>query len=73
MDKLYHFTVGLTLYIVLSELKVKPIKIFLIVFCVALGKEIYDGTRNDMVEHIKDIFFTVLPVFFVFKNKESKK
>ena len=59
-----HFAVGTIMTLVLTKLKVSKVKTFLIVLSVAIGKEINDTQYTiDIAENVKDIFFTILPVF----------
>ena len=60
-----HFTVGMIMTLVLKKLKVPFAKRVLIVFSVALAKEINDTQYTiDIIENIKDITFTMLPLLW---------
>tara|TARA_R110002096_G_scaffold232392_1_gene422241 strand:+ start:219 stop:464 length:246 start_codon:yes stop_codon:yes gene_type:complete len=66
MDMILHFIVGLVITLVLLRLKVHLITIFLIVLSIAIGKEIHDTQYTiNIAENIKDIFFTILPVYIM--------
>ena len=72
MDMILHFTVGLLVTLVLLTIRVSIGTIFLVVLVIAISKEIYDTQYTiDILENIKDIFFTILPVGLLSK-RESK-
>ena len=55
MDKLWHVVAGALLYLVLGPWGVVS---------AAVGKEVYDGSREPMYEHVGDVAATVLGGFF---------
>ena len=70
MDMVLHFIVGGMITVILDDLGVNKYTIFIIVLSIAIGKEIHDTKYTiDHVENIKDIFFTILPVF-LYKRRE---
>lgn len=63
MDKLYHFICGAVIAKLLIDMGFKNAHVVLLVFIVALTKECLD--TNTIIEHIKDILFTMIPVFLI--------
>ena len=69
MDIIYHFLVGFILVLLSNKTKLSVLTVLVLLVMVALLKELYDhcyilGHINCYREHLKDIFFTVLPVIF---------
>lgn len=58
------------------RLKVNFFRIFIIVLLLSLLKEYNDsfilGSANTMNEHIKDIFFTIIPVIVLYLFNKAK-
>ena len=74
MDMILHFGVGLVLANVLLRLGLHIGTVFAIVLCVAIGKELNDTKYTiDILENIKDIFFTMLPLYFIQLSRIARK
>ena len=76
LDIICHFLVGLTIGLFLVKLNVKLGPIFVIILAIALGKEYYDsftlGNANTILEKIKDVFFTIIPLALIFLGLKAK-
>jgi hypothetical protein len=80
LDIICHIIIGLVVTKVCLKLNLGFIKTLIVVSIMAIGKEYYDSfvlyNGNKALEHFKDIFFTLVPIFFMylsFRAKESVK
>lgn len=62
-----HFIIGMILVVLGFRYKFKVYYIFLFVLVVALMKEFFDVSHSglNLIEHTKDVFFTIIPFFII--------
>jgi hypothetical protein len=77
LDIICHVFVGLFMTKLFLRMKFSFTTIIVAVTALAIGKEYYDSfvlyNGNKTLEHLKDIFFTLIPILFMYLSFHAKK